>query len=124
MIRYFLPATVFFLISVVLLTLPGSAFPEENWMGDLQVDKIVHIGMFGILTFLLCWGFWKNGKTNPKNFRYFLISAIAAFVYGIIMEYVQRDFIVNRSFDIGDIIADGVGAATGFLFSWYRFIKK
>ena len=63
MIRYFLPATVFFLISVVLLTLPGSAFPEENWMGDLQVDKIVHIGMFGILTFLLCWGFWKKRVT-------------------------------------------------------------
>lgn len=55
---------------------------------------------------------------------YFLISAILCLCYGITMEYVQDNFIPNRSFDVGDIIADGVGAAVGLYISIKRLIKK
>jgi len=50
--------------------------------------------------------------------------AVIAFLYGIGMEFVQRYLVVNRSFDVGDIIADGVGALAGFLFSSRTYIKK
>jgi hypothetical protein len=40
------------------------------------------------------------------------------------MELVQRYFIPNRSFDGGDIIADGVGSAAGLVYSLKRYVKK
>ena len=53
-----------------------------------------------------------------------MLFAILWLVYGIAMEFVQQNFIPNRSFDVGDIIADGVGCVIGFLFSRKRYIKK
>lgn len=124
MSRYSIPAIAWFIISVVLLTLPGSAFPNENWLGDIYFDKWVHIGMFTMMVFLCCWAVYKTKKDRQKLFNYFLFFAITALVYGIIMEFVQKYYIPNRSFDIGDIIADGVGCIAGLLFSIRRFIKK
>ncbi|MET0635933.1 MAG: VanZ family protein [Chitinophagaceae bacterium] len=134
-IRLFIPAILFFIITVVLLTLPGSAFPDENWMGKIHFDKFIHIGLFSMLTFLYCWGFYRrHHQVNAHDaerkleqrslLRAFILTAMVTFLYGIIMEYVQRDFIPNRSFDSGDILADGAGSLAGFLYSRYRFIKK
>ncbi|MGZ8557770.1 MAG: hypothetical protein ACXWWC_05535, partial [Chitinophagaceae bacterium] len=54
--RYFLPAIGWFIISVILLTLPGSAFPDDGWLDKLWLDKWVHVGMFAIMTILFCRG--------------------------------------------------------------------
>jgi VanZ family protein len=40
------------------------------------------------------------------------------------MEFVQRYFIPNRTFDLGDIAADGIGSFGGMLWSYFRYIKK
>ena len=40
------------------------------------------------------------------------------------MEFIQKFFIPNRSFDLGDIIADGVGCVVGVFVSTTRYIKK
>ncbi len=39
------------------------------------------------------------------------------------MELVQKYFIPNRSFDLKDILADGLGCVIGLLISG-RYIKK
>jgi VanZ family protein len=40
------------------------------------------------------------------------------------MELVQNYFIPFRSFDLFDIIADGVGCAIGYFISIKRFVKS
>jgi hypothetical protein len=40
------------------------------------------------------------------------------------MEFVQKHFVTNRSFDIGDIAADAIGSIIGLFFSLGRYIKK
>ena len=117
-LRFLWPAILWFIISFVLLTLPGSAFPEENWFSAIYFDKWVHIGMFGLQTLLLCWALFKS-RAEKVFFGQFLFMALLSLAYGIAMEYVQRDFVVHRSFDVGDIIADGAGAAMGAAFTWY-----
>ena len=107
-----------FLISTVLLTLPGSSFPTENWLNKIWFDKWVHIGLFGMLVFLFCWGLQKKYSATKLN-KIFSTIALLALVYGIIMEFVQRYFIPNRSFDTGDIIADAAGCFTG----WWLAVK-
>ncbi len=119
----FLPALGWLFISTVLLTLPGSAFPQENWLGKIWFDKWVHIGMFAALVFLFCLGIYKMVKKENRA-KLFFYTLMAAIFYGIGMEYVQKYFVVNRSFDIGDIIADCVGSLIGLWFSSYRYIKK
>ena len=119
----FLPALGWLLISTVLLTLPGSAFPQENWLSKIWFDKWVHTGMFAAIVFLFCWAFYKTAKKENRSTLFFY-TLMAAVLYGVGMEYVQKYFVVNRSFDIGDIIADCVGNLIGLWFSSYRYIKK
>jgi hypothetical protein len=40
------------------------------------------------------------------------------------MEFVQKYFIPNRSFDLGDILADGVGSGIGAFIAGRMYIKK
>ena len=42
-------------------------------------------------------------------------------LYGIAMEFVQKYFIPLRSFDLMDILADGVGCIAGYFFSMKKF---
>ena len=54
----------------------------------------------------------------------FIVIALLALAYGIGMEFVQKYFVLNRSFDVGDILADAGGCAVGWFFSYRSFIKK
>ena len=87
-------------------------------------DKWVHIGLIAIMSLLFCWGIYK-GKNNPgKKRRNFILTGIICLGYGIMIEFIQRYFIPNRSFDIGDIIADGVGSLAGVIYGIRKYLKK
>ena len=103
----FLPAIGWFLLSFFLLTLPGKELPQQGWFDKIQLDKFVHIFLFGVLV----WLWYQPWKTtwNKTFLKYALIISFLAFDYGVAMEFVQRYFVSNRSFDGWDIVADGVG---------------
>lgn len=107
------PAILFFFISYYLLTIPGKELPEVSFFDKIPLfDKWVHIGMFTILVYLFSLAFKQQIMANNK-----LLPLLAAtgLLYGIVMEYVQKYCVANRSFDITDIIADGVGCIIGAL---------
>jgi VanZ family protein len=123
--KYFLTYAVgWFIICTVLLTLPGSAFPKENWLNKIYFDKWVHIGLFSVLTFVWCLAVSAQKKFFKSVQQLFVWIALGGCVYGIAMEYVQKYFIPNRSFDIGDIIADTIGSLTGLLVATKLLVKK
>jgi len=115
-----LAALIWFTITTVLLCLPGSAFPKENWFDKVWFDKWIHVGLFATMVFLWCCA----TNIKRKKIRYFLQITLFFFLYGIVMEFIQKYFIPNRSFDAGDILADGVGSIAGLLFSIRLYIKK
>lgn len=121
-----IPAAAWFIISAILFTLPGSTFPKENWLDKIWFDKWVHIGIFTILVALWCrgWRSFKKDVIHKKIKKIFITIGLICLVYGIAMEFVQRYFIPNRSFDMGDIIADGMGCLTGVIYSTRMYIKK
>lgn len=119
---FFSPAIGWIVICTILLTLPGSSFPKEDWLDKIWFDKWVHIGLFAAIVVTWCWGVFKSGSKNQA--RLFLQITLLAVLYGIVMEYVQKYLVVNRSFDRADIIADAAGAYVGYLFSRKVLIKK
>ncbi|HUQ97705.1 MAG TPA: VanZ family protein [Chitinophagaceae bacterium] len=110
-------ALLYFLIISFLFCLPGSVLPKEDWLSKIYFDKWVHIGFFAVLVVLWLWALLPS-----KKVLVWLLLAAAA-VYGITVEIVQDQFIPNRSFDIGDWMADMTGSFIGLWF-WNRYIKK
>ena len=106
------------------MTIPGSAIPEEEWLDKLWFDKWVHLGMFAIMTFLFCRGISKKEKFSKNLKHHFILIGVLCLMYGISMEFIQKYLVPYRSFDAGDIIADGAGAAAGLLYSFKRYIKN
>ena len=117
----FSPAIFWFLFSFYLLTLPGSSLPKYNWFDKIHGDKFVHIGMFATLVILFLFPLRSQWRF-PSFIKPALIVAFAALAYGIVMEFVQQNFIPNRSFDLLDIAADGVGSflPVALYFLFYR----
>ena len=76
--------------------------------------------MFALMVFLFCYGIYKRDHRARKHF---LTIAIIGIAYGIAMEFVQMYWVPNRSFDVGDILADAAGSLGGLWFS-RRYLKK
>lgn len=102
--------------------LPGSAIPKEDWLDKIWFDKWVHAGMFFILVYLWSGAMRKTKKTGIKTA--FSAVAAAACIYGAGMEWVQKLFIANRSFDPGDIVADIAGSGLALLYVLGRYKKN
>jgi VanZ family protein len=114
----FIPAIAWFLLSFWLLTMPGSKIPHEDWFDTLQVDKWVHIALFSTLCFLFMVPLKKMQLKSKELLPWLLLITVSAILYGVIMEFIQRDFVPNRSFDIWDIVSDTIGCVAAFF--WCR----
>jgi|SRR6478672_1415774 len=101
------------LLMCILFVIPGSALPEQNWFADIQLDKWVHIGLFSVLVFLWASAFDLGLPSNSW------IVITIAILYGIAVEFVQKTWIPNRSFDLYDVVADAIGSVVG-LIVWLR----
>lgn len=99
----------------VLLCLPGSILPDtDGFLAIPNLDKVVHIIIFGTLVGLWCFYFSRKISSPQKlKLTFFIVFLLAAF-NGIIIEYIQKYYIPNRTFDQGDIIADILSAAIAY----------
>jgi VanZ family protein len=66
----------------------------------------------------------KKHSNDSRLKTLFILIGVFCLVYGIGMEFIQKYFITNRSFDSGDIIADGIGCVLGVFYSRKRYKKK
>lgn len=122
-ILFFAPAVTSLIISVILLTLPANDLPHSGLFDLPNFDKLVHFGMFFLLTVLFCLPFYKLTAEPSSLPVIFNKIALYVILYGIIMELVQKYFTTGRSFDFADILFDGLGSLTG-LIAVRRFALK
>lgn len=79
-----------------------------------NLDKIAHIVVFAI--FVGSWCFYFKSRLLPftqLKLAFFLVFLFACF-NGIIVEYIQKFFVSNRSFDTGDILADVLSSGISY----------
>ncbi len=122
-INSFWPAVVWFVFATILFCLPGKALPERTWFNVIFLDKWIHIFLFAVLVSLIGLPFLESFMSKKKRSFIMLSIAMNCLLYGIVMEVVQYYFIPNRSFDLKDIVGDGVGCFIGWYFIQYQ-IKK
>ncbi|MGZ3840425.1 MAG: VanZ family protein [Flavisolibacter sp.] len=106
-----------FLIMNILFFIPGSSLPKAHWLDLYHIDKLVHIGLFAVGVFL--WGA-AFGLGLPRKLAWVMLVMIG---YGLLVEFIQKYWIPNRSFDLWDVLADTAGGITGLLL-WWRVYKK
>ena len=118
------PATIWTLVVIILLTLPGSMLPNESHFSIPQFDKFVHITLFG--GFVLLWNFYLCTRplSTKALLRWFFLIFMLGNALGIGMEFVQKYWIPFRDFDTVDIIADMLGAAVAYGISNVYFLKS
>jgi VanZ family protein len=116
----FLPALIWLIITFILLVMPGSDIPQAQIFDLIYFDKWVHVGMFGLLTIL--WGY-PFFKTNIASTNLFTKITVCVILYGVLMEFVQKFFAFERSFDFLDILADSIGCLLALWWLIHRFKK-
>jgi VanZ family protein len=117
----FTPAVLWLIITFILLTLPGSDIPKSDFFDLVYFDKWVHTGMFGLLMILWSYPFIKTENATQKKM---LLISVLIIIYGILMEFVQKYFAVERDFDVFDMIADSIGVLVAWLWLSKRFHSK
>lgn len=90
---------------------------------DMPLDKIAHVGMFGILTFLIVVE--SGGLRREMSFgRWFLCWFIGAFITGGMLEVIQGLFFPPRQAEMADFVADLIGGLLSlvavFLIRWQK----
>jgi VanZ family protein len=100
----------------ILLSIPGSFFEGSGLFHIPNLDKIAHLGLFGGMALLWNLFYYNRDQTGTQKLSPHTpwIILLLLSLYGVAVEYYQLYFIPRRSFDIGDIVADIVGAMCGY----------
>ncbi len=101
-------------LMVILMCASGKGQVELPFTFGLpDFDKIAHFGVFGLLTV----GVARAGGSRAHGFGWSLAGMLWAVLYGLLDETLQG-FNPHRSgFDVGDWLADVLGAVTA-VFLW------
>jgi VanZ family protein len=98
---------------LLLVLLPGSTIPNPKIVG---LDKVVHFTMFFAWITAVRYDF-------PSAKKWVLL--LVGLGFGVLTEFFQL-FVKDRSFDVLDLVTDGVGVIIGLILSAYLvpFIKN
>jgi len=121
----FIPALLWWALSFWLLTLPGTKVPAFPWTDNLPLDKLAHVFLFATYCCLFYWPLLNTTILRSARLKWLLVVAVVGVGYGIAMEFVQKYYVINRSFEYGDILADIGGCLLGWwLGKKYAMQKK
>ena len=114
-----------FVLIFILLSMPSSGEPGKGWVSFILelpfADKVIHVGLFGSLALSIFFHFEQNSNISFRSTRTKAFSLIVCILFGISMEYYQKYFVPSRGFEVGDMLADAIGALLALpFFNWVR----
>ena len=96
----------------ILVSIPGKFLSGQGLLSIPHLDKVAHVILFAGLS--IAWViFYHFRKPASKKYAPLIILLLLS-IYGVAIEYYQLNLIPNRSFDVGDIVADICGAVCGY----------
>jgi VanZ family protein len=94
---------------LVVLLLPGRHLPSETLFPIPHFDKLVHAGLFFVLTYI-----WLQTAAARKRLtrRVMAVLVCSAILYGMGLEWLQQ--FTGRDWDKWDALANTLGVLTCF----------
>lgn len=89
-----------------LSLLPPGDLPQVPLFNG--ADKVIHFMMYFLFSVLFCWAL--KAELNYSSL-FFIISVAVG--WGILMEYLQLNMHIGRSFSWYDILANSLGVLSG-----------
>lgn len=108
------------LIILILSSISGNDLKKIPRINIPHFDKLVHFGMYFILSTVLVFDFSKIQKVNFKLLFYIFLFSVS---YGILMEFMQEYVFIKRSASFYDSLANTVGSVVA-LISMKFYLKK
>ncbi len=103
--------TFWALLILGLHAIPGTDLPQANWLGELHMDKLIHLIMFMFLSSSVFIALGKSGSV--RKYKWYAGSALVMYAFGL--EFAQGIWFEGRTTSFGDMLADAVGVLTGRL---------
>lgn len=97
---------------VILSLMPNPEIKNISWSSGLHIDKIAHIAIYAIYSFLI--GRYLALFEMSSGMKYFLVLTLSIAI-GVIMEFMQFYLSPSRFFEMLDIIANIIGSIVGLL---------
>jgi VanZ family protein len=125
LIRNLWPAFVWALIILVITGVPGSYVPSVRSFWEwLSYDKIVHVGVFTVFTYLILYGFRQQYLESNRRYLLVAFAVFVSLAYGLLTEVLQAHVFIGRDGNAFDFYADGLGAIAGWIIFSYVYRKK
>ena len=102
--NFYFQIIVSFLVLSLLSYLHFMQPPSLDVISFTLIDKLAHFFMF---FFTMMWFMYVSKK--------WLVTAVSLIFLALVLEWIQMNYIINRSFDWFDWIADGIGIVLCFL---------
>ncbi len=99
---------------LIASTLPSNEVEKITWFDVPNFDKLVHLGMYFSLTFVLIFDMIR-AKPEVAYARIILLAAILAVFYGGSLEILQATLTNSRSGDFADLAFNAVGVLLAVL---------
>jgi hypothetical protein len=124
-VKKFIPGIAWFFLILIAVCTPGGDLPKMGgWFTQIDVDKLIHVGLFAVLAFLFMYPFSTTALSKQQKWHYFIKIAIASCLWGLTSELIQRYFIPGRSFDLFDWGADSLGGLIALVFCKIKFLTR
>ncbi|MCQ2310344.1 MAG: VanZ family protein [Paludibacteraceae bacterium] len=109
------------LVIAVLLLVPMPEDIEEPFFPNM--DKLVHVGLFFVLTLVL---YWETHRLSTTQRFAGLIMIAWPVLLGGLLELVQQYCTTYRTGTSGDWLADLLGVIIAWIGTWFytRFIRR
>ena len=103
--KFHFPFILWLLVIFAESSMPGDFYPQVD---IVNVDKILHMGIYGLLAMLCYISLIHTEKVNTFTANPLMWTLIIGSLYGVSDEFHQL-FVPNRSCDFWDWVADASG---------------
>jgi VanZ family protein len=123
-IKKFIPGIAWFFVVLIAVCIPGENLPKvDNWLIKIDYDKLIHVGIFAVLAFLFMHPITKSSLHIKEKWYYCIKITLAAIIWGITTELLQKYFVPGRSFSLSDWLADSIGGIAALVFCKKYYLK-
>lgn len=110
--KYYGPAILWALFILIICAVPfGSLGTSPLFFPGF--DKLVHCGLFFVLSVLYCYGSIRKWQTRSIRIEIAMKNTVVLISYGALIEALQSTVFTWRSGDWNDLLADTIGACMG-----------